>query len=193
MNLSLEQILLSIENSGWLAPVFFILFHVFRQVLFIPVLLVCLVGGYLFGIIPGTIYSVIGMTAVSFTFYFVVHAFPKLLTGLRKVKTRWLGEQTNSLHLSQLMIIRLMPFIHFHLTSLYLIETTKSKQEYMKLSFYTCIPAAFTFTAFGHVIRELPPIVAVSILVVLGLVFYLIGRRDVIGKWSERVMAKSSQ
>ncbi|WP_078555441.1 TVP38/TMEM64 family protein [Bacillus alkalicellulosilyticus] len=193
MEQATETIFRFIEESGWLAPVFFILFHMFRQLLFIPVLLVCLIGGYLFGIVHGTVYSLIGMTIVSMSFYYIVQLFPSILPKIRKIKAKWFGDEEHSFHISQLMIIRLMPFIHFHLTSLYLVESTKSLKEYTKLSFYSLIPAAFTFTAFGHIISELPVFVAGGLVVILGVMFYLIGRKDIMLKCNEWISARFSQ
>ncbi len=91
----LERSLQFIEQSGWLAPLFFILLHVFRQVLFIPVLLVCLVGGYLFGTVYGSLYSMIGLTAVSLVFYALVHLFPSMRKRLTSLKQRFLKGTTS--------------------------------------------------------------------------------------------------
>ena len=48
-----------IESAGYMAPIIFVLFHVLRQLLFIPVAVVCLAGGMLFGPLLGSILAVI--------------------------------------------------------------------------------------------------------------------------------------
>ncbi|WP_096202734.1 TVP38/TMEM64 family protein [Bacillus sp. FJAT-45350] len=180
-----------IENSGWLAPLLFIFLHVFRQVFFIPVVIICLLGGYLFGIVYGTIYSIIGLTAVSIVFYYIVKAFPSWLEKLSKMKNKWLGER-EQLNLAQIMILRLMPLIHFHLVSLYLIETTKDFREYCKYSFYACIPPALAYTAFGHIISELPLQVGLAFVCMLAALFYFVGKKETQYKWNEFFETKST-
>ncbi|MBU8905130.1 TVP38/TMEM64 family protein [Desertibacillus haloalkaliphilus] len=191
MEHSFDSILLFIEGSGWMAPIFFILLHVFRQFLFIPVVFICLLGGYLFGVIPGTIYSLIGLTVMSVVFYSFVHAFPTWLNKLSAMQQKWLGER-ESLNIAQLMILRTMPFIHFHLVSLYLIEITDNVKEYTRLSFLASIPPAFLYTAFGHIISEMPLSVGLMLLAILLTLFYIVGRKDTIYKWNEFFSIRST-
>ena len=52
-----------IGTSGISAPVVFIVVHIMRQFLFIPVFIVCMAGGYLFGTLYGVlIFSLIGLS-----------------------------------------------------------------------------------------------------------------------------------
>ncbi len=74
----LKATLQLIEKSGWLAPLGFVLLHTLRQFLLVPVLLVCLIGGYLFGTIYGSLYSMIGLVVASVLFYGLVQAFPSM-------------------------------------------------------------------------------------------------------------------
>ena len=41
------------DSVGWLAPFLFILLHLLRPLLFLPVIAVCIAGGYLFGFVEG--------------------------------------------------------------------------------------------------------------------------------------------
>ncbi len=176
MELTLEGILPILEASGWLAPVLFILLHIFRQVFFIPVMVICLAGGYLFGVFYGTIYSIIGLTAISIVFYFIIHAFPTWLAKLSLLKEKFFGYREN-LNLMQIMILRVLPFIHFHLISLYLIEITNSFKEYCKFSVMACIPPALLYTVFGDLMRGLPVTVSLFLLLLLVVVFYTVGKK----------------
>ena len=65
MNEDLSLLLIMVEAGGIFAPVAFILFHLLRSFLFIPVSIVVIAGGVLFGTVWGTIYSVIGLMGVS--------------------------------------------------------------------------------------------------------------------------------
>ncbi|WP_054703984.1 hypothetical protein [Bacillus sp. JCM 19041] len=64
LNRSLEVI----ESAGWYAPALFILLHVLRPFLFLPVVLVCVAGGYVFGPFYGAVYSYLGLMGVSISF-----------------------------------------------------------------------------------------------------------------------------
>ncbi|MGO4888662.1 TVP38/TMEM64 family protein [Anaerobacillus sp. MEB173] len=171
-----------IKQSGWLAPFFFILLHILRQFLFVPVVLICIVGGYLFGGVYGTIYSVIGLTLTSLMFYFIVTSFPLWLNKLTKLKSRWFGKEV-TLTLGQISILRLLPFMHFHLISLCIIELTTNLKEYTIRSFITNIPLAFIYTSFGHVIGELTIYSIIVMLMGLGALFYLCRRKYTLIKW----------
>ncbi|WP_078430156.1 TVP38/TMEM64 family protein [Alkalihalobacterium alkalinitrilicum] len=190
MEQSLDSIQFVIEESGWLAPLFFILLHVLRQIFFIPVILVCLLGGYLFGVFYGTIYSLVGLIFTSLAFYIIAKKFPKVTTKLFYLKKKYFGSY-HRMSLVQMMIIRLMPFIHFHLISLYLLEISKNVREYTKYSFYACIPPAFVFTAFGHMIHELPLVLSLTLVGLLFIAFTFIGKKEVTYKWSDFFTAKS--
>lgn len=190
MNVSVDSFTYVIEQSGWLAPLLFIMLHIFRQLFFIPVLLVCLLGGYLFGIVYGTIYSIFGLTAISFVFYFLAGFFPGLLSKLTRLKEKWF-KNYHKLSFMQILVLRLVPFVHFHLVSLYLMEMSSNFKEYAKYSFYASIPPAFIFTAFGHLIHELPLISSVVLIILLLILFHFIGRKETTIKWQEFFTAKS--
>ncbi|MDT8859442.1 VTT domain-containing protein [Alkalihalobacillus sp. MEB130] len=180
----LERSFQFIEQSGWFAPLFFVLLHVFRQVFFIPVLLICLIGGYLFGTFYGSIYSIVGLTAVSVVFYGLVHIFPSLRTKLTTLKKQFLKDR-HQLTVAQMMIMRLMPFIHFHLISLYLIESTKNVKEYTKYSLLVSIPPAIVYTAFGDMIHELPLAGTIIFAVFLAILFLFFRKKRTNIKWNE--------
>jgi uncharacterized membrane protein YdjX (TVP38/TMEM64 family) len=73
----LTMVFVFVESVGILAPLAFIFFHLVRQFLFLPVAIICIAGGVLFGTVLGTIYSFIGLMLVSMTFYFVINKMPK--------------------------------------------------------------------------------------------------------------------
>ncbi|WP_062047825.1 TVP38/TMEM64 family protein [Bacillus sp. JCM 19034] len=168
----LERSLQMIEQAGWLAPLFFILLHVFRQVFFVPVLFICLLGGYIFGTFYGSVYSVIGLTLVSIIFYGIIELFPSLRGKLGRLQEKILLGK-HQLNIAQLMVLRMMPFVHFHVISIYLLKTTSSFRQYTKRSLLVSIPPAIVYTAFGDMIHELPlagTIVFIAFLLILMLV-----------------------
>src|SRR5690625_734097 len=104
-----------------------------RPILFIPVILYCILGGLFFGIVAGSIYSIIGLTLSSIIVYFFLHRTPKTFHHILSIKDKVLGRDTN-FSKSQITWLRLIPFIHFNLLAICLIELSVDLKDYMKRS-----------------------------------------------------------
>ena len=183
-----------IETHWLLASIAFILFHIIRQVLFIPVVIICIAGGALFGGLIGSIYSIVGLTLSSLLFYFLYKQMPRVFAKILKMKEKWFGNRAK-ITVGQVTVLRLIPFIHFHLLSLCLIETTKNFRDYMKASFISNIPIAIIYTVFGQMITELSFLSVIVLLVLLLSVSLLARQKYVVIKWDtffrkEKVMKK---
>ncbi|HZH61557.1 MAG TPA: VTT domain-containing protein [Metabacillus sp.] len=187
IQLATSAVLTVIQTTGFFAPIVFILFHMIRQFLFIPVAVVCVAGGILFGAQLGSVYSVIGLTGSSITFYFISKLFPALLKRLMKMKEKWLGTYTN-FSIMQIMILRMVPFINFSLISLCVLDKAKTFGRYTKLSFLTHIPSTLCFTFLGASIQALPPVALVGIVVGLFILFYYFREKQVFIKWNDFFM-----
>lgn len=172
-----ESIPAYIEQSGILAPILFVLFHLIRPMLFLPVLVVCMLGGYLFGVIFGSILSIIGLTLMCIIFYFIVLKFPNALSFFAKMNKKMMKK--GPMTMNQIMILRIVPFAHFHLLSLYIMEQTDSFQEYLKYSFLGVILPAIIFTSFGQMIVDLPFIYSVVLLVFISVIFFGVRRKGI--------------
>lgn len=181
-----------IQESGMFAPLCFIFLHLVRQFMFIPVGAVCVVGGALFGAVLGTIYSIIGIILTSVVFYVVVVRAPSLFKKIMMLKERWLGHRM-PLSLGQITILRLVPFVHFHMMSLYIMEMSNTFKEYMKLSLWTVIPLVVMYTAFGHWMSELSFSYVLVALCLLATLFYVMRRKEWIFGWEEFFSKKSPQ
>lgn len=70
MEEQIAMLLVIAQTSGFLAPIAFILLHFLRQFLFIPVVVICIAGGVLFGTVAGTFYSVLGLLLSSLLFLY---------------------------------------------------------------------------------------------------------------------------
>src|SRR5690625_1153674 len=79
-----------------------------RPILFIPVILYCILGGLFFGIVAGSIYSIIGLTLSSIIVYFFLHRTPKTFHHILSIKDKVLGRDTN-FSKSQITWLRLIP------------------------------------------------------------------------------------
>lgn len=160
------------DNVGWLAPFLFVLLHLLRPLLFLPVIAVCVAGGFLFGFFEGALLSFIGLTLMSWVSYLLVNKFPKFRDKMSRLKEKIFPDRT--LSVAQVMILRIMPFVHFHLLSLYLMEMTKSLKEYMVISALGLIAPAILYTAFGRAITEFPWYTTVSMFLLLAAIFSFI-------------------
>ncbi|WP_240257229.1 TVP38/TMEM64 family protein [Fredinandcohnia quinoae] len=181
-----------IESTGILAPIVFICLHLIRPFLFVPVPVVCIVGGILFGSVFGTLYSLLGLTILSVIFYVLYKRVPKLSSKINQLKQKWLGNKVN-FTMGQISILRLIPFINFHLLSLCIIDVTRNFRQYTKGSFYTNIPVALFYTVFGQFIREFSTMMIIVILLSLTLLFYLLREKQVIIKWHEFFKPKAGR
>lgn len=173
-----------IETGGILAPIAFILLHLLRQFLFVPVAIICVAGGVLFGTVTGSILSLVGLCLSSILFFTLIRTMPKTHEKLTTIKKRWFGEYRN-LTSGQIAILRLIPFIHYHLLSFCLLEKHKSFKDYMKASFLTNIPLAFFYTIFGEFISRFTPTMIVIILFSLSILVYVLREKVTIIKWRE--------
>ena len=180
----LSLLFVFVEAGGIIAPLAFIFFHVFRQFLFIPVTLVCMAGGILFGSVLGTVYSLIGLVLCSLGFYLLVEKLPKTHERLSRLKRKWFGEYRN-LTVTQTAILRLIPFVHFHLLNFCLIEKNRSYPTYFKNSILTNLPLAFFYSVFGEFISGFTPELIAIILFSLFILTYLFREKMSIIKWAD--------
>ncbi|CAM3922377.1 TVP38/TMEM64 family protein [Lederbergia lenta] len=182
-----EQLLIMLafmESSGTLAPFMFVLFHVIRQFMFIPVALVCIAGGILFGSFLGTLYSMGGLLLLSAVFYFCIGKMPGTHAKLMKIKYKWFGRYTK-MTVGQIAVLRLIPFFHYQLLNICLLERRPDFKGFMKGAFATNLPLAFFYTVFGEFITHFTPGMATIIILSLCLLFYLLREKIVIVTWEE--------
>jgi len=173
-----------IETSGIFAPLLFIILHMIRPILFIPVILYCILGGLFFGIVAGSIYSIIGLTLSSIIVYFFLHRTPKTFHHILSIKDKVLGRDTN-FSKSQITWLRLIPFIHFNLLAICLIELSVDLKDYMKSTFYTSIPFTIIYTTLGQWIINLHPFILLILFVIVCISIYTLRKKEMTIKWSD--------
>ncbi|WP_018662564.1 TVP38/TMEM64 family protein [Heyndrickxia acidiproducens] len=173
-----------VEISPVLAPAAFILFHVLRQFLFIPAAIVCIAGGILFGSLLGMVYSLIGLTLLCALFYFTIEKMPRVKQRLFHTKNRFLGPYAK-LTVGQIAILRLIPFVHYQLLNLCLLERKPDYSGYLRNAIVTNIPLVFFYTVFGEFISRFTPAMAAMILIALSGLFFILREKVTILKWKE--------
>ncbi|NIK11105.1 TVP38/TMEM64 family protein [Alkalibacillus sp. S2W] len=172
------------ENIPYVTPVLFILFHIIRPILFIPVTVICITGGLLFGLTHGVLYSWVGITLSSVMFYAMMHHSQKDQHYLNRLR-ELMQYKLQALSTSQIVLLRLTPFVHFHLISLIMIELTRNFKEYVKLSVFTNMPLALIYTTLGQWLHSLQWTYLIGFILFLGLMFFLLRRRELIWSWDE--------
>ncbi|QQZ10647.1 TVP38/TMEM64 family protein [Heyndrickxia vini] len=184
MNEQLLMLFSFVEGSAVLAPFMFILFHVLRQFLFIPVAVVCMAGGILFGSLLGIIYSLVGLLLLSVLFYWCIKKMPKTYEKLLKIKLKCFGQYAK-LTIGQIAILRLIPFFHYHLLNICLLERNPTFKSYLKGSFITNIPLVVFYTVFGQFISQFTPSMIIIILIALSILFFILREKVIVMKWKE--------
>lgn len=173
-----------VQTGGLFAPLLFICVHLIRPLFFLPVVFICVSGGIIFGVVAGTVYSIIGITLSSILFYIFIQWMPKMAERLLRMKKRIIGKHTE-LTVLQIALLRLVPFIHFHLLSLCLMEITKSFKDYTRSSILTNIPLALLYTSIGGWLSSLSPIHILLSLTALLLLIYALRRKEIVIKWED--------
>jgi uncharacterized membrane protein YdjX (TVP38/TMEM64 family) len=113
---------------------------------------------------------------VSLFFYAFIDRMPKTQERLVKIKNRWFGEFRN-LTVGQITVLRLIPFVHYHLLNFCLMQRKQSFKEYMKASLLTNLPIAFFYTIFGEYISRFTPSLILCFLITLNILVYLLRER----------------
>ncbi|WP_033828230.1 TVP38/TMEM64 family protein [Bacillus andreraoultii] len=184
MDGSTSLILSFVEMGGLFAPIAFILFHIVRQFLFIPVVVVCLAGGLLFGSVFGIIFSIIGLTLSSVLLFFILRIFPTVHSKLHHIKLKWFGPYMN-LTRGQIALLKLIPFMHFQLLSYCLLERNPDFRDYVVNSLYTNIPVVVFYTVFGQFFNHFSPTMAVMFLLALSALIVLLREKFIVIKWQD--------
>lgn len=182
MDKELSLLLVLFQSGGMLAPLAFIIFHSLRQFLFIPVAVVCVAGGIMFGTVAGTFYSLLGLTISSILFFLVIGKFPRTQEKLSSIRRKWFGEYRN-LTSGQIGVLRLIPFVHYQLINFCLMERYKGLKEYTKATIITNLPLAFFYTVFGQFISRFTPTLILIILFSLSVLVYILREKVTVIKW----------
>ncbi|WP_010099102.1 TVP38/TMEM64 family protein [Ornithinibacillus scapharcae] len=192
MELFGNYVMAIVQTGGLFAPLLFITVHLLRPLFFLPVVFLCVSGGILFGVFYGTIYSLIGITLSSIIFYIVIQWMPKTSSRLIRMKKKLIGKHTE-LTTTQITLLRLIPFIHFHLLSLCLIEITSGFKDYTKSSLVTNIPLALLYTSVGGWLSSLSPMHILLSLTALLLLIYALRKKEIIIKWEDFFQTSTQQ
>ncbi|KUP05779.1 hypothetical protein Q73_10750 [Bacillus coahuilensis m2-6] len=177
------------QSIGWIAPLFFIVLHLVRPMLFIPIVLICIPGGILFGPVLGSLYSLIGLTLSSCLFYGLLNRFGYIQNRFRRLRKRWFGEH-RSLNVKQITILKLIPFMHYQLLTFFLMERSSSFKDYVIKTIWSNIPLVLVYTLIGRSISTLSPLATVVFVLLLLIISYYIREKYEVMKLRDFVSKK---
>lgn len=144
-----------IEDSGQLAPLFFILAYILSTVLFLPGSVLTLLGGALFGPLLGTFYSLTAATLGAMLAFLIA----------RYLASDWVAQKSSG-KLKQLMLgvesegwrfvafTRLVPLFPFNLLNYALGLTKISFLQYCLATYIFMLPGAIAYTYLGYIGKE---------------------------------------
>ncbi|MFC8572405.1 TVP38/TMEM64 family protein, partial [Heyndrickxia sporothermodurans] len=89
------------------------------------------------------------------------------------------------LTIGQIAILRLIPFFHYHLLNICLLERNPTFKSYLKGSFVTNIPLVVFYTVFGQFISRFTPSLIIIILIALSILFFILREKVIVMKWKE--------
>jgi uncharacterized membrane protein YdjX (TVP38/TMEM64 family) len=146
-----EALLTWVQNAGLLAPLVYILVYAVAVAFSLPVgAVLTITGGFLFGAVWGTLYTVIGAT-IGATGLFLI-AKTALGDLLRAKAGPWLhkmesGFQENAL--SYLLVLRLVPLFPFFVVNLAPAFLGVAVSTYVLGTFIGIIPGTFAYSSTG--------------------------------------------
>jgi uncharacterized membrane protein YdjX (TVP38/TMEM64 family) len=114
----------------------------------------------------------------------MISKMPRTHEKLSLLKKRWFGEYRN-LTVGQVAVLRLIPFIHYHLLNFCLMERNKSFSDYVKNSWVSNLPLAVFYTVFGEFISGFTPSMILLILLSLAFLVFILREKVTVIKWKE--------
>ena len=150
-----DAVVVWLRGFGDASPLLFVGIYIVATVLFLPGGLLTLVGGAMFGTIPGALYSLTGAT-VGATLAFLIARYvasgwvaarlhAKLPTMMREIESggwKFVG------------MVRLVPIIPFNALNYALGLTPIRVSHYVWASFVFMLPGALAYSYLGHIGRE---------------------------------------
>jgi uncharacterized membrane protein YdjX (TVP38/TMEM64 family) len=153
--INMQSIQLFIEDSGHLAPLFFMLAYMLSTVLFLPGSVLTLLGGALFGPLLGTFYNLTAATLGAMLAFLIA----------RYLASDWVAKKSSG-KLKQLMLgvesegwrfvafTRLVPLFPFNLLNYALGLSRISFTQYSLATFIFMLPGATAYTYLGYIGKE---------------------------------------
>lgn len=181
-NLKPEDIQKWVEGFGIWAPIIFMGIFALRPFTLIPLSIIALSSGLIFGPYMGTLYNIIGTVIGAATSFAAVRIFTEG-AHIENRNLDTLKEFKNDLEengFKSVLMLRLIPALNFDLLTFFCAKMKVIWWKFLLATLVGTIPGSFMFGYFGSSLLKLKPmnlIILAGIIVVLALLAYLTKRQ----------------
>jgi uncharacterized membrane protein YdjX (TVP38/TMEM64 family) len=155
-DLSVQQTKASMENLGVMAPVVFIGMCILRGVVFLPCGILSALGGAAFGKLPGTIFTLFGLTAGSILTFYLARVigkdWAKNMLGHRY--DRYEGYVSKDFPYS-IFLMRVLPILPYDAVSCISGMSRVGVGKYILETLLGSLPGVFIYVYFGDSVRSM--------------------------------------
>ena len=184
-----------ILSFGVLSPIIYILLYTIRPLIFFPASILSIAGGLTFGVLMGTIYTIIGATSGAILSFYVAR-----LLGKNMMNKDWKGNgkkiqyQMEKNGFLYILLFRFLPIINFDLIS-YLAGISKVRiSAFFFGTLIGIIPGTFAYNFLGSsFISGNPKIIMAAVFVFLLLTIVPILVRNRMNKISDMDSTKQNE
>jgi uncharacterized membrane protein YdjX (TVP38/TMEM64 family) len=135
---------------GWIAPLIYVLLYTLRALIFFPVTIMALTGGLAFGVLEGSLLTLLGALGGAMLAFLIARYFRR---GLRLKTKRGqfekLEEQLASRGFVYVLFVRLLPFVPFDLVSYAAGATRMRKRDFFFATLFGAIPLTVIYSFIG--------------------------------------------
>ncbi|MFT4059011.1 MAG: TVP38/TMEM64 family protein [Legionella sp.] len=146
-----SEIILWVNQLGWLAPVLFLSLYCLATVLFLPTMMITFAGGVIFGPLAGTVLNLLGATwGATCSFLITRHLISDWVLQNKGTRINKLIYEVEQKGWMSVAILRLFPIIPFNIVNYGLGMTQIKFRTYLITTFIFLIPPEIIYTYFGY-------------------------------------------
>ena len=149
--ISIKKFQTFIEHLGVLAPVIFTLIYAIGPVIFLPITLLSIAGGVLFGPVIGTLCSLIGATiGAAISFLISKYLLKDWIDSKSHTKVIFFQNMVRKEGWKFVSLLRISPFLPFNLQNYIFGVTNISLSTFCIATFISLAPGTFTYVYLGY-------------------------------------------
>ncbi|KUO73608.1 MAG: hypothetical protein APF77_15425 [Clostridia bacterium BRH_c25] len=155
-NISLRQATTAIDSLGAMAPVVFVMMCILRGLVFLPCGILSALGGMLFGTLPGTVLTLIGLTAGSVCTFYMARGLGK--EWVQRIPghkyDRYEGYVSRDSFYS-VFLMRVVPILPFDAVSCIAGLSRARVDKFVSGTLAGSLPGVFIYVYFGDSIKSM--------------------------------------
>lgn len=151
-----EEIRAAIQSAGPMAPLLYLLIYSIAPTFFIPGWIISVAGGLAFGVLWGTVLTVVGATIGGAIAFFVARSLGRdFVARLLKGKFAALDDQAAAHGFQVIFFLRLIPLVPFDALD-YIAGLSKiGARDYILGTFLGIIPGTFAYVYLGSALADI--------------------------------------